>query len=91
MLQPDTGGVTMNPLLHRVIGNLIHIWQASEHAQLIRYAKSEDEEIRKKAQRALRTRDHLAYAGLGIAGLIGLRSIIREVSGLLLGARNTRR
>jgi len=81
----------MNPLLHRVIGDLIHIWEANDHARLIRYAKSEDEEIRKKAQQALRTRDHLAYAGLGIAGMIGLRSLIREVSGLLLGARTTRK
>ncbi len=54
----------MDPLLHRVIGNLIHIWQANEHARLIRYAKSEDEEVRQKAQQALKTRDCLAYAGL---------------------------
>lgn len=81
----------MNPLLHSIIGNLIHIWQANEHARLIRYAKSEDEEVRKKAQQALRTRDHLAYAGLGIAGMIGLWSVIREVSKLVLGTRTTRR
>jgi hypothetical protein len=81
----------MDPLVHRVIGNLIHIWQANEHARLIRYAKSEDEEVRKKAQQALKTRDHLAYAGLGFAAMIGLRSLIREVSRSLLGARTTRK
>lgn len=41
----------MNPLLHSVVGNLIHIWQANEHARLIRYAKSEDEEVRKRRSR----------------------------------------
>lgn len=81
----------MDPSVHRVIGNLIHIWQANEHARLIRYAKSEDKEVREKAQRALKTRDHLAYAGLGFAAMIGLRSTIREMSNALLGARTTRK
>jgi hypothetical protein len=81
----------MNPLLHRIIGNLVHIWQADEHARLIRYAKSEDEEVRKKAQQALKTRDYLAYAGLGFAGIVGLRSLIREVSKQFFGAHTTRK
>jgi hypothetical protein len=81
----------VDPLLHRVIGNLIHIWQANEHARLIRYAKSEDEEVRKKAQKALKTRDYLAYAGLGFAGIVGLGSLIREVSKQLFGVHTTRK
>mgnify|MGYP000991032088 FL=1 len=81
----------MNPLLHSVIGDLIHIWQANEHARLIRYAKSEDEEVRQKAQQALKTRDCLAYAGLGFAIVVGLGSLIREASKQLFGAGTTRK
>jgi|LSQX01.1.fsa_nt_gb hypothetical protein len=71
--------------------HLVHIWQADEHRRLIHYAKSEDEEVKKKARRQLKLRNHLAYIGLGVSGICLIWPAIVEVFKLCLGIRIAKR
>lgn len=81
----------MGSFIEDIARHLVHIWQADEHRRLIHHAKSDDEEIRRRARRRLRIRDHLAYAGLGFAGIALIWPAIVKVFKVCLGIRIAKR